>query len=113
MRLWLLLAWFLASFGVVFFAHDLQQVIAGWPLAYWFAAQGSVLVFIALVAIYAWFANRADGIEPINDPGYGLYLRRIHRRFIAYVILFLLLLLLLALAERAGLRKIWVGAIFL
>ncbi len=113
LRLWLLLAWFLASFGVVFFAHDLQQVIAGWPLAYWFAAQGSVLVFIALVAIYAWFANRADGIEPINDPGYGLYLRRIHRRFIAYVILFLLLLLLLALAERAGLRKIWVGAIFL
>ena len=47
----LLLAWFVASFGVVFFAHDLQQIVVGWPLAYWFAAQGSVLAFILVVAI--------------------------------------------------------------
>ncbi|MBU3740179.1 MAG: DUF4212 domain-containing protein, partial [Rhodoferax sp.] len=39
----LLLAWFLASFGLVFFAEDLQFTVAGWPLGYWLAAQGSVL----------------------------------------------------------------------
>jgi len=113
LHLWLLGLWFVASFGVVFFAHRLQQVVAGWPLAYWFAAQGSVMVFIVIVAVFAWFANRRDNQSVAADPIYTQYQRRIHRRFIAYVMLFLLFLLALALAERAGLRKIWVGAIFL
>ena len=113
LQIGLLFAWYLASFGIIFFAHDLQQVVAGWPVAYWFAAQGSVIVFIVVVAIYAWLANRMDGQPPIDDKEYALYRRRIHRRFIAYVALFLLFSLALALAEQAGLRKIWVGAIFL
>jgi len=36
----LLLIWLLASFGVMFFAYDLQQVVAGWPFSFWFGAQG-------------------------------------------------------------------------
>ncbi len=113
LQLLLLGVWFLASFGVVFFAHRLMQVVAGWPLSYWFAAQGSVLVFIVIVAVFAWSANRQGG-RPLNaDPRDSIYQRRIHLRFVAYVFLFLLFLLALALAERAGLRKIWVGAIFL
>lgn len=113
LQIGLLLAWFLASFGVVFFAGQLQQVVRGWPLAYWFAAQGSVLVFIAIVAIFAWFANRREAQDPALDDFYAKYQRRIHHRFIAYVVVLLLFLLALALAEQAGLRKIWVGAIFL
>jgi cation/acetate symporter len=31
---WLLLIWFVASFGVVFFARDLQMMVRGWPLGY-------------------------------------------------------------------------------
>ncbi len=110
---WLLVVWFVASFGVVFFARDLQQVVAGWPVSYWFSAQGSVLVFIVVVAVFAWVANRRDGQGDEADPDYAIYKRRIHFRFAAYLILFLLFLLALALAERGGLRKIWVGAIFL
>jgi len=110
---WLLGVWFLASFGVVFFAHDLQQVVAGWSLSYWFAAQGSVLVFILVVAVFAWFANRLEGPSATIDPADALYTRQIHRRFMAYVFLFLLFVLVLGAAERFGLRKIWVGAIFL
>lgn len=113
LQAWLLVVWFIASFGVVFFAHDLLQVVAGWPLSYWFAAQGSVLVFIVVVAVFAWFANREEGQGIESDPTYPMYKRRIHRRFFAYVVLFLFFVLALALAERAGLRKIWVGAIFL
>ena len=56
----LLFVWFLASFGVAFFARDLNQVVAGWPLNFWLAAQGGVLVFIAVVMAYAWFMNRLD-----------------------------------------------------
>jgi len=110
---WLLLVWFLGSFGVVFFARDLQQTLVGWPISYWFAAQGSLLIFILIVAVYAWFANRADGSQVFIDPDFGKYTQRIHKRFLAYVVLFLFFLLALGMAERFGLKRIWVGAIFL
>ncbi|WP_296541526.1 VC_2705 family sodium/solute symporter [Rhodoferax sp.] len=110
---WLLLVWFAASFGIVFFAHDLQQVVAGWPVAYWFAAQGSVIVFIGVVAVFAWVANRRDGHARAVSDAVSAYNQRIHRRFATFVVLLILFILALAWAEQAGLRKIWVGAIFL
>lgn len=110
---WLLAIWFAASFGVVFFAHDLQMMVGGWPLGYWLAAQGSVFVFIAIVAVFAWVANRRDGEISTVDLAYAAYKHRLHRRFAAYVVCLLLFLLALALAERWGLKKTWVGAIFL
>ena len=110
---WLLVIWFIASFGVVFFAHDLQMVVNGWPLGYWFAAQGSVFIFVAIVAVFAWAANRRDGRYAELDLVYSAYVRRIHRRFATYVVFLLLFLLALTLAERFGLNKTWVGSIFL
>ena len=52
--------WGLAWFGVAFFARDLDQVLAGWPLNYWLAAQGAVLVFMGIVVLYAWWMNRVE-----------------------------------------------------
>ena len=49
----LLLVWALVSFGMSFFARDLQWTVAGWPLVYWIASQGAVLVFMAIVVVYA------------------------------------------------------------
>ena len=63
----LLFVWFLASFGVAFFARDLDQVVADWPLNFWLTAQGSVLVFLAVVMLYAWAMNRLDP-EPEGLP---------------------------------------------
>ncbi|MDD2880650.1 MAG: VC_2705 family sodium/solute symporter [Rhodoferax sp.] len=113
LRGWLLFCWFVASFGIVFFAHDLQQVVAGWPLAYWFAAQGSVFVFILIVALFAWFANRNERASAAPDAAYARYAMRIHKRFALFLVVFLLFLGALTLAEQSGLRRIWVGAIFL
>lgn len=110
---WLLAIWFAASFGIVFFAHDLQMIVGGWPVGYWFVAQGSVFVFIAIVAVFAWIANRRDGEDSIDDAAYTAYKYRLHRRFATYVVCLLLFLLALALAERWGLKKTWVGGIFL
>jgi cation/acetate symporter len=110
---WLLLVWFAASFGVVFFAHDLQVTVAGWPLGYWFAAQGSVFVFIAIVAVFAWVANRQERDSTGADLAYKAYKRALHRRFAAYVALLLLFLLALATAEQFGLKKTWIGGSFL
>lgn len=57
----LLLLWALVSFGATYFARDLQVLVfGGWPLGYWIAAQGAVLVFIAIVVVYGWAMNRFE-----------------------------------------------------
>ena len=110
----LLVLWFVASFGVVFFAHDLQFVVSNWPVGFWFAAQGSVLIFFAIVVTFAWRANRRGDPHPEMDANvYGAYKGRLHRRFGLYVGCLLLFLLALAVAERLGLTKVWVAGIFL
>jgi putative solute:sodium symporter small subunit len=59
----LLLVWLLVSFGPGFFARDLSVIIGGWPLYFWMAAQGSILLFICIVVIYAWLVNRWEAQE--------------------------------------------------
>src|SRR5450830_1805193 len=85
----------------------------GWLLAIWFAAQGSVLVFIAIVSVFAWVSNKREREITTGDAVYTAYKNRLHRRFFFYVVCLLLFLLALTFAERWGLKKIWVGAIFL
>ena len=61
---WALLSvWLLTSFGPGFFARDLAIEINGWPLYFWMAAQGSLLIFMAIVVLYAWLMNRWESEE--------------------------------------------------
>ena len=48
--------WFLVSFGFGILLRDqLDQItIAGFRLGFWFAQQGSIYVFVALIFFYAW-----------------------------------------------------------
>ena len=59
----LLLVWLLVSFGPSFYARDLSMMVGGWPLYFWMAAQGSILLFICIVVIYAWLMNRWEAQE--------------------------------------------------
>jgi putative solute:sodium symporter small subunit len=58
LRIALLTLWAAVSFGACFFARGLEFTVFGWPFGYWFAAQGALLTFIAIVAVYAWAMNR-------------------------------------------------------
>lgn len=110
----LLSLWFVASFGWVFFARDLQWVVRGWPVGYWIFAQGLVLVFVAIVAVYAWAANRREAPdEGVDAAAYTAYRRGLHRWFARYLVGLVLFLSALALAEHWGLPKAWVAGIFL
>lgn len=110
----LLLAWFVASFGVVFFARDLQNLVPGWPLAFWYAAQGALLVFIAIVVFFARTANRRDEPDPDFDAiTFKRRTGRYHKRFGFLVLGMVVLLLLLAYAESRGMHKGWIAGIFL
>ena len=108
----LLSLWFAASFGVVFFARDLDAVVAGWPVGFWFAAQGSVLVFIGIVVVYALRQNRRDiylgvaTLAPHSPTG-------LHRRFAIYLLGVLACMVGLGVAQYAGLPKPWIAGIFL
>lgn len=48
----LLSVWVVSSFGVTFYARELQALVPGGQLGYWMAAQGAVLIFMVLVLVY-------------------------------------------------------------
>jgi len=54
----LLSLWLCMNFVLPFFARDLSFTLWGWPLHFWLSAQGSLLVFLAIVVVYAWLMNR-------------------------------------------------------
>ncbi|WP_310741008.1 sodium/substrate symporter small subunit [Ideonella aquatica] len=56
----LLTLWLVAAFGVVYFARALSFGFFGWTFGFWWAAQGALLVFVALVVIYQVAARRLD-----------------------------------------------------
>ena len=63
---WLLGAWFVVSFGVTFFARELSSSVFGWPFSFWVAAQGALLVYVLLVAVYARLMDRLDIEHELN-----------------------------------------------
>ena len=57
----LLWAWLIATFVIIFFAKDLSRWhFLGWPLGFYLAGQGSVLIYLAIVGLYAWLMDRED-----------------------------------------------------
>ncbi len=57
-----LIIWALVSFGFGIVLRPLLSGIevGGTDLGFWFAQQGSILVFLALIFFYAWRMNRLD-----------------------------------------------------
>ena len=64
----LLIIWFLVSFGLTCFARELSFLFLSWPFSFWVAAQGALLVYLALIGFYAWYGNRLDQIHGLQDP---------------------------------------------
>ena len=60
--MWIALAiWFFFSFVIHFFVNSLNSiVIFGFPMGFWFAAQGSLVIFVVLLF---WFASKQDSID--------------------------------------------------
>ena len=58
----LLVVWFGVSFGLGILGVEwLNQFrLAGFPLGFWFAQQGSIYVFILLILVYALLMDRID-----------------------------------------------------
>lgn len=70
--LFLVALWFLASFGMSILAVDWldQFQFMGFPFGFWMAQQGSIVAFLAIIAIYAILMNRVDkkhGVEEEDE----------------------------------------------
>ena len=63
----LLSVWFIVSFGCgILLKEQLDQFsIGGAPLGFWMAQQGSIICFVILLILYAYFMNKLD-----NEHGY-------------------------------------------
>jgi putative solute:sodium symporter small subunit len=58
----ILVIWFLVSYGAgILFADMLNGIkLGGYPVGFWFAQQGSIYVFIALIFYYAHAMGKLD-----------------------------------------------------
>lgn len=56
----LLFIWFVTTFAIGFFANCLTFTVMGWPLSFWVASQGSLIVYMLIIWYYARTMNRMD-----------------------------------------------------
>jgi len=54
--------WFVCSYGFgILFVEQLNKIrFGGFQLGFWFAQQGSILLFVILIFFYAWRMNHID-----------------------------------------------------
>jgi putative solute:sodium symporter small subunit len=78
-RIVLLLAvWLLAGpvLGILLVEPLNRYTMAGVPLGFWMAQQGSIYVFVVLIFLNAWLADRADrafGVEETPETTQHTY----------------------------------------
>ncbi len=60
----LLIVWAMASFGFVFYARELSDVkLLGTPLPFYMAAQGTMVIYLAIIGAYAYAMKRLDALS--------------------------------------------------
>jgi putative solute:sodium symporter small subunit len=66
----LLVIWFVISFVVAFFAPALNQItVFGFPLAFYMAAQGALIIYVIEIFYYAHAMNKLDREYGVSEEG--------------------------------------------
>jgi putative solute:sodium symporter small subunit len=64
----LLVLWFVVTFVPVLFARQLNEwSFFGWPLAFYMSAQGSLIIYVLIVACYVRVMDRYDREYGVNE----------------------------------------------
>ena len=66
----LLSIWFITTFVVSYFARDLNFNFFGWPFSFWMGAQGSLIIYVAIIWFYARYMNKLDiehGVDEVQE----------------------------------------------
>ena len=64
-----LIIWFSVSFGFgILLVDALNSItVGGFRLGFWFAQQGSIYVFVALIFFYTWRMNAVDREHNVDE----------------------------------------------
>ena len=64
----LLFIWFVFTFVEAWFARELNTItFFGWPLAFWFSAQGSLAIYVAIIGVYAYLMGKLDKEYQVDE----------------------------------------------
>ncbi len=65
----LLAIWFVVSYGFgILLVDELNQIqLGGFKLGFWFAQQGAIYVFVALIFVYVWLMNNLDKKYDVDE----------------------------------------------
>jgi putative solute:sodium symporter small subunit len=57
----LLFIWFVVTFVEAWYARELNAItFFGFPLAFWFSAQGSLAIYVVIIGVYAYLMGKLD-----------------------------------------------------
>lgn len=63
----LLFIWFVVTYVMAWYAVPLAEIkFFGWPLSFYMAAQGSLIIYVLIIGFYAWKMRQWDidhGVE--------------------------------------------------
>jgi putative solute:sodium symporter small subunit len=56
----LMVVWFVVTFVIGYYARELSFNFFGWPFSFYMGAQGSLIIYVAIIVFYAYYMNRLD-----------------------------------------------------
>lgn len=82
LQLGLLAIWAVVGYLLSIFLADVlnDYTVYGFPIAFWFAQQGSILVFVVLIFVYALSMDRIDHEYDVHEGELGWARKRVERR---------------------------------
>ena len=63
----LLWIWLVVTFVVSYHARALEFSFFGWPFSFWMAAQGSLVVYCAIIWFYAHYMGKLDAEYGVQE----------------------------------------------
>ena len=57
----LLAIWFIVTFVEAWYARELNSItFMGFPLGFYMSAQGSLVIYVIIIGVYAWYMSKLD-----------------------------------------------------
>ena len=64
----LLAIWFVATFVEGWYARELNEIsFMGFPLGFYMSAQGSLIIYVVLIWVYAFYMNNLDKQYDVHE----------------------------------------------
>jgi putative solute:sodium symporter small subunit len=64
----LLVLWFIVTFVMAFYARELAAInFFGWPLSFYMAAQGSLIIYVLIIGLYAKYMRKLDIEHDVSE----------------------------------------------